>query len=118
MPRFRLMWRNLGRRGMEVSMARDGFDALDQLASARPDVMLVDIEMPRMDGYELISRVRQDANHRHIPILVITSRAGAKHREKAMELGANGYLTKPYQERELLDEVNALLGGTRQSTPH
>lgn len=110
--------RNLGRHGMEVSMARDGFDALDQLANARPDVMLVDIEMPKMDGYELITRVRQDANHGDVPILVITSRAGAKHRDKAMELGANAYLTKPYQERELLDEVNALLDGARQSTVH
>jgi len=110
--------RNLGRHGMEVTMARDGFDALDQLAKSKPDVMLVDIEMPKMDGYELTTRIREDANYRDIPILVITSRAGAKHREKAMELGANAYLTKPYQERELLDEVNALLKRAPQSTVH
>jgi len=110
--------RSLGRQGMEVAMARDGFDALDQLAASRPDAMLVDIEMPRMDGYELISQVRQEAAYRDIPILVITSRAGAKHRDKALELGADGYLTKPYQEQELLEQVNALLAGARPSTAH
>jgi len=101
--------RNLGRHGMEVSMARDGLDALEQLAKVKPDVMLVDIEMPRMDGYELTTKIREDVNYRDIPIIVITSRAGAKHRERAMELGANAYLVKPYQERDLLNEVNALL---------
>ncbi len=110
--------RNLGRHGMEVSMARDGIDALDQLTKMKPDVMLVDIEMPRMDGYELMTRLREDANHRDIPVIVITSRAGTKHREKAMELGASAYLTKPYQERELLKEVNALLPGASQTTEH
>ncbi|HSH40954.1 MAG TPA: Hpt domain-containing protein [Arenicellales bacterium] len=107
--------RNLGRHGMEVSMARDGIDALEQLSQSRPDVMLVDIEMPRMDGYELTSKVREDIGYRDIPIIMITSRAGAKHREKAMELGANAYLTKPYQERELLEQINALLPGAARS---
>ncbi|MDZ7842332.1 MAG: Hpt domain-containing protein [Gammaproteobacteria bacterium] len=110
--------RNLGRHGMEVSMARDGVDALDQLAKMKPDVMLVDIEMPRMDGYELMTRLREDVNYRDIPVIVITSRAGAKHREKAMELGASAYLTKPYQERDLLKEVNALLPGASQTIEH
>ncbi|MGA8260820.1 MAG: Hpt domain-containing protein [Arenicellales bacterium] len=110
--------RNLGRHGMEVIMARDGIDALDQLANGKPDLMLVDIEMPRMDGYELTTRIREDVNYRDIPIIVITSRAGAKHRERAMALGANAYLTKPYQERELLEEVKALLQRVPQSTVH
>jgi chemosensory pili system protein ChpA (sensor histidine kinase/response regulator) len=110
--------RNLGRHGMEVIMARDGIDALDQLANGKPDLMLVDIEMPRMDGYELTTRIREDANYRDIPIIVITSRAGAKHRQRAMELGANAYLTKPYQERELLEEVNALLQRVPRLTVH
>lgn len=92
-------------------MARDGVDALEELAKAKPDVMLVDIEMPRMDGYELMAKIREDVNYRDIPIIVITSRAGARHREKAIEFGANAYLTKPYQERDLLKEVNALLPG-------
>jgi len=108
--------RNLGRHGIEVSMARDGIDALEQLAKGKPDVMLVDIEMPRMDGYELTTRIREDVNYRDIPIIIITSRAGAKHREKAMELGANAYLTKPYQEQDLLNEVNALLPGVAHPT--
>lgn len=108
--------RNLGRHGIEVSMARDGVDALEQLAKGVPDVMLVDIEMPRMDGYELMTRLREEVNYRDIPVIVITSRAGAKHREKAMELGASGYLTKPYQERDLLKEVNALLPGAARAT--
>jgi chemosensory pili system protein ChpA (sensor histidine kinase/response regulator) len=102
--------RNLNRYGIEVMMARDGVDALEQMKTTRPDVMLVDIEMPRMDGYELIERVRADTGTRGIPIIVITSRAGPKHREKAMELGANEYLTKPYQEDVLLSQVQALLG--------
>lgn len=110
--------RNLGRHGMEVTMARDGLDALEQMAEARPDLMLVDIEMPRMDGYELTTRIREDPNYRDIPIIVITSRAGAKHREKAMELGANAYLSKPYQERELLEEVTALLNRAQASPVH
>jgi len=108
--------RNLGRCGIEVSMARDGMDALDQMLQARPDLLVVDIEMPRMDGFELTSRVREDVNYRDIPIIVITSRSGAKHRERAMELGANAYLTKPYQEKELLDQVNALLKESPLST--
>lgn len=99
-------------------MARDGIDALDQLAKIKPDLMLVDIEMPRMDGYELTRKIREDANFRDIPIIVITSRAGAKHRERAMELGANAYLTKPYQEHELLDEVTALLNTAQRPTVH
>jgi chemosensory pili system protein ChpA (sensor histidine kinase/response regulator) len=110
--------RNLGRHGMEVIMARDGIDALDQLVQGKPDLMLIDIEMPRMDGYELTTRIREDPNYRDIPIIVITSRAGSKHRERAMELGANAYLTKPYQERELLEQVNALLKRAPQSTVH
>ena len=109
--------RNLGRHGMEVSMARDGIDALEQLAKAKPDLILVDIEMPRMDGYELTTRIREDVHYRDIPIIMITSRSGAKHREKAMELGANAYLTKPYQERDLLREINALMARTEQATP-
>ncbi len=101
--------RNLSRHGMEVFMAKDGIEALDQIRVNLPDLMLVDIEMPRMDGYELTSQIRSNAATRDIPIVIITSRAGAKHKEKAMELGANAYLTKPYQEEELLANVQELL---------
>ena len=101
--------RNLSRHGMEVIMASDGIDALEKMGTKQPDLMLVDIEMPRMDGYELTERVRADAATQNIPIVIITSRAGTKHREKAMALGANGYLTKPYLEDELVSNVQACL---------
>jgi len=101
--------RNLSRHGMEVVMARDGIDALDLMANRRPDLMLVDIEMPRMDGYELTKRVRDDPVTSHIPIIVITSRAGSKHQQKAMALGADDYLIKPYQEQELINHVERSL---------
>jgi chemosensory pili system protein ChpA (sensor histidine kinase/response regulator) len=71
--------------------------------------MLVDIEMPRMDGYQLTEHVRNDPVKKDIPIVIITSRAGVRHKEKAMALGANGYLTKPYQEEELIANVKDCL---------
>jgi chemosensory pili system protein ChpA (sensor histidine kinase/response regulator) len=77
-------------------------DALRQIQDALPDVLLVDIEMPRMDGYDLTRAVRSNPETRNIPILMITSRTAAKHRSLAFELGVNEYLGKPYQEEELL----------------
>jgi chemosensory pili system protein ChpA (sensor histidine kinase/response regulator) len=71
--------------------------------------MLLDIEMPRMDGYELLEHIRADARLRHVPIVMITSRAGQKHRRKARQAGANAYLTKPYQEVELVEKVGEML---------
>ena len=71
---------------------------------------LLDIEMPRMDGYEVATHVRNDDRLKDLPIIMITSRSGAKHREKAMEIGVNKYLGKPYQEDELLENINELLG--------
>jgi chemosensory pili system protein ChpA (sensor histidine kinase/response regulator) len=71
--------------------------------------MLVDIEMPRMDGYELTGRVRGDSNLNHVPIIMITSRAGEKHRNRAFELGVDMYMTKPYQEEELFRNIDKLL---------
>ncbi len=101
--------RALSRYGMQVMMAKDGIDAMEQINNTRPDLMLVDIEMPRMDGFELTKRVRSDPETANIPIVIITSRAGHKHKEKALELGANAYLTKPYQEDELVDHVKRFL---------
>jgi chemosensory pili system protein ChpA (sensor histidine kinase/response regulator) len=74
-----------------------------------PDIMLLDIEMPRMDGYQLAEYVRGDARLRHIPIIMITSRSGEKHRERARRAGANEYLTKPYKEAELIASIQRLL---------
>ncbi len=101
--------RNLTRHGMRVMMAKDGIDALDQVRSRRPDIMLVDVEMPRMDGYELTDQIRKHPMTRTIPIIMVTSRAGEKHRNRALELGADAYITKPYHEDELVAEVQRLL---------
>ncbi len=101
--------RHLLKRGIDVLLAKDGVDAVEQLRDQVPDVMLVDIEMPRMDGYELTSRVRSDSRLKQVPIIMITSRAGEKHRDKAFALGVNEYMTKPYQEEELFDRINSLL---------
>ncbi|MBS1236642.1 MAG: chemotaxis protein CheA, partial [Proteobacteria bacterium] len=101
--------RHLVKRGIDVLLAKDGVDAIDQLRDQIPDVMLVDIEMPRMDGYELTSRVRSDSRLKQVPIIMITSRAGEKHRDKAFALGVNEYMTKPYQEDELFARINSLL---------
>jgi chemosensory pili system protein ChpA (sensor histidine kinase/response regulator) len=94
---------------IEVVTAQDGLDAIERLHERVPDLMLLDIEMPRMDGYELAQHVRSDARLRHVPIVMITSRAGQKHRKKARESGANAYLTKPYQEAELVAQVGEML---------
>src|SRR3546814_690957 len=103
--------RVLERQNYEVLTAKDGIDALEKLAERVPDVMLLDIEMLRMDGYELATHMRNDARLRHIPIIMITSRTGEKHRQRAFEIGVNRYLGKPYQEAELLRNVGELLSG-------
>jgi chemosensory pili system protein ChpA (sensor histidine kinase/response regulator) len=94
-------------------MAKDGLDALELIHSstARPDVVLLDIEMPRMDGYELTAALRTMSQHRETPIVMLTSRAGEKHRKRAFELGATEYMIKPYQDEELLSTVRRLLAG-------
>jgi len=98
----RVTQRLLERNGYEVLLAKDGVDALRQLQDARPDIMLVDIEMPRMDGFDLTRNVRASRETRDIPIFMITSRTAEKHRGMALEIGVNEYLGKPYQEEELL----------------
>ena len=106
--------RFLERQGMEVALANDGVDAVTQLQEMErlPDLMLLDIEMPRMDGFEVANRVRHNSRLEHIPIIMITSRTGEKHRERALSLGVNDYMGKPYQESELLETINALTGIT------
>jgi chemosensory pili system protein ChpA (sensor histidine kinase/response regulator) len=95
---------------MEVFTAKDGVHAMETLQDHRPDVMLLDIEMPRMDGFEVASLVRHDARLKDIPIIMITSRTGDKHRERAMSIGVNEYLGKPFQEDRLLECINSFLG--------
>jgi chemosensory pili system protein ChpA (sensor histidine kinase/response regulator) len=106
----RVTQRLLAREGYQVVLAKDGVDALEQLQSVTPAVMLVDIEMPRMDGFDLTRNVRDDERTRHIPIIMITSRTAAKHRNYAMEIGVNEYLGKPYQEDLLLKLVAGFVG--------
>ena len=97
--------RLLEREGYRVLTAKDGVDALEQIKDTLPAVMLVDIEMPRMDGFELTKTVRGDQRTRGIPIIVISSRTAEKHRSQATQLGVNAFLGKPYQESELLEQV-------------
>jgi chemosensory pili system protein ChpA (sensor histidine kinase/response regulator) len=94
--------RMLTRERFEVVTAKDGVDGLQQLQDVEPDIILLDIEMPRMDGFEFARNVRADPKTKHIPIIMITSRTADKHRNHAMELGVNEYMGKPYQEEQLL----------------
>jgi chemosensory pili system protein ChpA (sensor histidine kinase/response regulator) len=105
--------RLLERNGMRVLTARDGLDALALLADNSPDVILLDIEMPRMDGYEVAAEVRRNPRTARIPIIMITSRVGEKHRSRAIELGVDDYLGKPYQEGQLLEAIEPLLARGR-----
>jgi chemosensory pili system protein ChpA (sensor histidine kinase/response regulator) len=88
--------------------AKDGLEALNAMAKSKPDVVLLDIEMPRMDGFEVIQKMRATPELHDIPIIVITSRALEKHRQRAMKLGANAYITKPFQENDLLELLQKL----------
>ncbi|MDF1628672.1 MAG: Hpt domain-containing protein [Alcanivoracaceae bacterium] len=101
--------RLLERNGFEVMTAKDGVDAIAKLEERRPDLMLLDIEMPRMDGFEVASHVRHDSRLKNIPIIMITSRTGEKHRERAFEIGVDRYMGKPFQEGELLETIQELL---------
>jgi chemosensory pili system protein ChpA (sensor histidine kinase/response regulator) len=97
--------RLLEREGYRVLLAKDGVDALEQMKDSLPAVLLVDIEMPRMDGFDLTRTVRGDARMQGIPIIMISSRTAEKHRSHAAELGVNAFLGKPYQESELLQHI-------------
>ncbi len=100
----------LERHHYEVVTAKDGVDALAQLQELRPDVMLLDIEMPRMDGFELATHMQNDEAFFSIPIIMITSRTGEKHRDRAIEIGVTNYMGKPYQEDELIENIQGALG--------
>jgi chemosensory pili system protein ChpA (sensor histidine kinase/response regulator) len=101
----RVTQRLLQREGYRVALAADGLQALERLQEERPTVVLSDIEMPRMDGFDLARNIRGDAALHDLPIIMITSRIAEKHREHAMELGVNHYLGKPYSDEELLGLV-------------
>jgi len=101
--------RLLGREGYIVIAAKDGIEALEKLGDALPDVVITDVEMPRMDGFDLTRNIRNDARLQSLPIIMITSRTADKHREHATQLGVNVFLGKPYEESELLRNIAELM---------
>jgi chemosensory pili system protein ChpA (sensor histidine kinase/response regulator) len=111
----RVTQRLLERNGMRVLTARDGVDAMEMLQEHTPDIILLDIEMPRMDGYEVATQVRADPRLSGIPLIMITSRVGEKHRARAIEIGVDDYLGKPYQEAQLLEAIEPLIARRREA---
>jgi chemosensory pili system protein ChpA (sensor histidine kinase/response regulator) len=109
--------RLLGREGFRVATAKDGLDALQAVGTETPDVILLDIEMPRMDGFEFTKTLKSDPKYAHVPIIMITSRTADKHRTRAAELGVDLYLGKPYQEEELLRHLRDMLGLQEAAAP-
>ena len=110
--------RMLEKAGYHVKLASDGLEASEVVAESGCHLVITDLEMPRMNGYELMAHLRQDHATREIPVLVVTSRAGAKHRDRAIREGAAGFLTKPVQEDQLIATVESLIGSqTRRNNP-
>ena len=94
---------------MSVMTAKDGVEAVSVLQERKPDIVLLDIEMPRMDGFEVARQIRRDERLSDLPIVMISSRTGDKHTERARELGVNRFLGKPFQENELLETIDELV---------
>ncbi len=109
--------RLLEREGYDVITAKDGVDAMMTLQDQVPDIMLLDIEMPRMDGFEVAKNVRSSSDLQQLPIIMITSRTGEKHRQRGLESGANLYMGKPYQEEKLLESIQDLIHANEGSDP-
>ncbi|HEV2987360.1 MAG TPA: response regulator [Candidatus Angelobacter sp.] len=104
--------RMLEKAGYRVRLASDGLEALEIVTQTRCNLVVTDLEMPRTNGYELMAHLRQDPQTHGIPVMVVTSRAGAKHRDRAMKEGAASFLTKPVQEDQFIATVNQLIGST------
>ncbi|HKE31138.1 MAG TPA: response regulator [Candidatus Angelobacter sp.] len=102
--------RMLEKAGYRVKLASDGLEALEIVTQTRCDLVVTDLEMPRTNGYELLNHLRQQTETRNIPVMVVTSRAGAKHRERAMKEGAAAFLIKPVQEDQFIAAVTSLIG--------
>jgi chemotaxis protein histidine kinase CheA/ActR/RegA family two-component response regulator len=107
----RVVGNMLKQHGWEVQVARDGVEALEMISRETPAGILLDIEMPRMDGYELIATLRAQQQYRTLPVVILTSRAATKHQQRAMQLGASAYVVKPYQDEELINILNSLVYG-------
>ena len=96
-------------------LAKDGVDALEKLQQGvKPDVVLMDVEMPRMDGFELAATLRSRPEYDEVPLIMLTSRSGEKHRNKAAAVGVNEYLVKPYQDEVLLSTVRNSVARMKQ----
>ncbi|MDC9725300.1 MAG: response regulator, partial [Gammaproteobacteria bacterium] len=108
----------LKRHGFDVITAKDGIDAVAQLNEQEPDIILLDVEMPRMDGFEFATLVRNSEQYSKLPIIMITSRTGEKHRARAENIGVNAYLGKPYQELDLVEKMQELLGSHYPHAKH
>ena len=109
--------RTLERNNYDVLLARDGVEALGLLQDSLPDLVLTDIEMPRMDGFELLGAIRNDRAAMDTPVVMISSRTGQKHRTRAETLGVSAYLGKPYTELDLIDTIERLLPSTTADRP-
>lgn len=107
----RVVGNMLKQNSWDVQLARDGVEALEMISRETPAAVLLDIEMPRMDGYELMATVRAQEQYRTLPLVVLTSRAASKHQQRAMQLGASAYVVKPYQDEELLNILKSLVYG-------
>ncbi len=107
----RVVGNMLKQNGWDVQLARDGVEALEMITRETPAAVLLDIEMPRMDGYELMATVRSQEQYRKLPLVVLTSRAASKHQQRAMQLGASAYVVKPYQDEEMLNILKSLVYG-------
>jgi CheY-like chemotaxis protein len=103
--------RFLDRSGYDVETATDGMNALEVLGKEKFDAVITDLEMPVMHGYDLIAEMKRNPVYTQIPIIVLTSRAGEKHRQKALEMGAQDYLVKPFEEQEMIEALKKLLSG-------
>ncbi len=110
----RVTERFLSRHGYRIDTAKDGMDALPKLQAEKPDIVLLDVEMPRIDGFEVATYMRNNEHLQDVPIIMITSRSGDKHRQRAKEIGVDRYLIKPYQEDELLSSMEAVMRGRRE----
>ncbi|HEU5402426.1 MAG TPA: response regulator [Terriglobales bacterium] len=109
--------RMLEKAGYRVKLASDGLEALEIVSQGGCDLVITDLEMPRTNGYELMMHLRQNAGTAHIPIMVVTSRAGAKHRDRALKEGGSAFMVKPVQEEQFVAQVQQLIGTSGKSHP-
>ena len=96
--------------GWKVQTAKDGIEAMEKLRDSRPDLIVLDIEMPRMNGYELLGALKIQSGCEDIPVVMLTSRTAAKHRQKAIALGARSFMVKPYNDDEFIRLIHQLTG--------